>query len=243
MISKRKSLIIALFIVLGFNCFLNAKDYKVAIFQLPTAESFTELFKAVGEATNNDFEIQIVPPARGVYLIENKLADIFFPATISGDQKKQAGLKFDYSTARVFKAVFVLYTNKNKPVDIGELKKGNPKNYQIETTSSLADLFEFQPLQTTSLEASLKKVDAGTIDGLLYAQEAGDPFLKKLGLKNINRKLYSKNDISFGIQKGSKGTEIDKMLTDGVEKLRANGKLNQIIAISIKNSEYDDWQP
>jgi polar amino acid transport system substrate-binding protein len=243
MTSKGRILVIAVSFVLVFTAFIYAKDYKVAVYQLPTAESFASLIKAIGEATNNNFDIQIVPPARGVYLVENQQVDIIFPSTVSNDLKKQAGSKFDYSTVKAFKMIFVLYTNKNKPVDVAELKKGNPKNYKIETTASLAEMFEFTPLTTTNLEASLKKVDSGIIDGFLYAQEAGDPVLKNLGLKNISRKFYSKNDIAFGIQKGAKGTEIDKMLAEGIEKVKANGKFNQILTVSIKNSEYDDWQP
>jgi len=236
-----KKLLICIIILYSFT--LSAKEYSVAIYQLPTSDAFVNLFKVMGETTNNSFNTQIVPPARGVYLIENNQVDIVFPATVSSDPKKTALSKFDYSTVKVFKAVFVLYMNKNKLIDITELKNGNPRKYKIETTGSLAQLFEFQSLITTSLEASLKKVEESSIDGLLYAQEAGDPMLKNLGLKNILRKLYSTNDIAFGIKKGSVGGEIDKMLLEGVLKLKNSGKLNQIIAVSIKNSIYDNWQP
>ena len=240
---NRKTVIIAVSWALVFNTLIFAKDYKVAIMQLPTAESFASFFRALGDATNNTFEIQIVPPARAIYLIENKQVDIVFPATVSNDPKKQTGSIFDYSAARVFKAVFVLYANKTKPIDIEELKRGNTSNYKIETTSSLADMFEFKLLPTTNLEGSMKKVDNGTIDGFIYAQEAGDPLLTRLGVGNINRRLYSKNDIAFGIQKSENEAEIDKMLKNGVDKLKNNGKLNQILSVSIKNSEYKDWQP
>jgi ABC-type amino acid transport substrate-binding protein len=243
MTSNRKAIVIAIILAFVFNAFAFAKEYKVAIMQLPTSESFASFFKAIGDATNNTFDIQIVPPARAIYLIENKQVDIIFPATVSNDSKKQDSSSYVYSIARVFKAIFVLYSNKAEPIDVEELKKGNIPNYKIETTASLADMFEFKPLTTTNLEGSMIKVGKGTIDGFLYAQEAGDPLLTKLGVQNINRRLYSKNDIAFGIQKGSNETEINKMLNEGVDKLRTNGKLNQILAVSITNSEYNEWQP
>ena len=90
-----------------------------------------------------------------------------------------------------------------------QLKNGNPKNYQVETTGSLAGLFEFKPVITPGAETSLKKVDAGRVDGLIYAQEVTDPLVKTLGLKRIVRSLYSLNDITFGLQKGQSGSVLD----------------------------------
>lgn len=234
-------LIISIFLLSGFT--LSAKEYSVAVYQIPISDSLVNLFKAIEEATNNTFNVQLVPPARGSYLIENNQIDIILPATMSNDPKKVSLVNFDYSTAKVYQMVFVLYMNKNKPVDITILKKGNSKDYKVETTGSLAQMFEFQPLQTTNLEASLKKVEDGAIDGLLYAQDVGDLLLKKLGYKNIQRKLYSTNDIAFGIKKGTAGGELDKVLSDGIKKLKNNGKLNQILDVCIKNSKYDNWQP
>ena len=225
-----------IFVILFANIFLfcifalSAKEYSVAVYDIPTSKYFVDLFKAIGETTNNSFNVQLVPPARGVYLIENDQVDIIFPATMSNDSKKVSLAKFDYSAAKAYQMVFVLYMNKKNPIDINDLKKGNPKGYKIETTGSLSQMFEFEPMQTTNLEASLRKVEEGKIDGLLYAQDAGDPLLKKSGYKNIARKLYSINDIAFGIKKGTAGGELDKTLSDGIAKLKKNGK---IIAIAI----------
>ena len=241
----KNNFLLGLFIcIFLFGIFtLSAKEYNVAVYDIPTSKYFVELFKGIEETTNNTFNVQLVPPARGSYLIENNQTDVIFPATMSNDTKKASSGKFDYSAAKVYQMVFVLYMNKKKQVDIADLKKGNSKAYKIETTGSLAQMFEFQPLQTTNIEASLKKVEDGAIDGFLYAQDAADPLLKKLGYKNISRKLYSINDIAFGIKKGTSGGELDKTLTAGVTKLKKNGKLDQILDVCIKNSKYDDWQP
>jgi len=234
-------LLIGLLTVTGFT--VNAKDYKASVYQLPTSDTYVALLKAVAEATNNTITIEVVPAARGLYLVENNQSDFSLPATISNDPKKIAILKFDYSSAMLYKTTFVLYTNKTKKVDIANLKSGNSNKYKIETTASLAELFEFETLPSTNIEGSLKKVDNGTIDGFIYSQTSGDKTLKELGLKNIKRELYSKNDLSFAINKGKKGGDADKMLIDGIAKLKANGKFEQIMGALIKSAEYNDWQP
>jgi polar amino acid transport system substrate-binding protein len=238
----RKTLVlICVLLLCGWAAF--AKDYTVAILQLPTAEAYVNLFKAISEVTKNNFTTQLVPPARAVAELENKKADVLFPATKSTDPQKNAARSYDLSTAKVYSMVFVLYTNKSKPIDIAQLKSGNPNKYQVETTASLAGLFEFRPIVTTSTEFSLKKVDIARIDGLIYAQEVADPQVKEFGLKRIARSLYSLNDITFGLQKGQSGSELDKVLVDGIAKLKASGRLNTILEGPMKNSIYNDWQP
>jgi polar amino acid transport system substrate-binding protein len=241
---KRKLLLFMLIgLVLISGTIISAKEYKAAVYQLPTSDTYVNLLKAIAEATGNNFDIQIVPSARGVYMVENKQADFVCPATVSADPKKIPTMKYDYSTASLYKTTFVLYTNKSKPIDVAELKKGNSKNFKIETTASLAELFEFDLLPTTNLEGSLQKVDNGSIDGFIYSQTSGDQLLRKLALKNVKRQLYSKNDLAFGILKGTKGGEVDKMLANGITKTKASGKFDQIMGVLIKSADYIDWQP
>ena len=220
-----------------------AKDYKVAIFQLPVSDSFVNMFKALEEVTGNTFTTEVVPPARGIYLIQNNQTDVMFPATKSTDPKKNGAQIYDYSGAKVYQMIFVLYYNKGKPISVQDLTAGNKKGYKVETTASLANLFEFAPVLTTAIDASLKRVDSASIDGLIYPQDSADPILKTLGLKNIARALYSANDITFGLPKGQAGGELDKILADGVAKLKANGKLNKVLEASLAASVYNNWQP
>lgn len=235
------------FMALGFllclNAIVEAKDYKAAIIQTPTNDIYPVLIQAIARETNNNIEIEIVPSARAINLIENNEVDLICPATENNNPKKSAALKYDFSRVSLFKNPFVLYISKNKNIDIETLKKGNPQKYQIETTASLSDLFEFEPLISFNVEGSFKKVDVGRIDGFIYPQGAGDPVVKRLGLKNIRRQLYSQINVVFGIQKGAKGDEVDKMLTKGIQKLKENGKLDKIIELLLKSSKYDDWQP
>ncbi len=238
---KRIFLLIIVVALCGTAVF--AKDYKVAVYQLPVSDSFVNLFKALGEVTGNSFKTEVVPPARGIYLIENNQTDIVFPATKSTDSKKNLAQNFDYSGAKVYQMIFVLFANKAKPISVQDLTSGNKKGYKVETTASLSKLFEFTPIPTTAIDASLKRVDSGAVDGLIYTQDSADPVLKTLGLKNIVRSLYSTNDITFGLPKGQAGGELDKILIDGIAKLKADGRLNKIIEASLTSSVYNNWQP
>jgi polar amino acid transport system substrate-binding protein len=222
---------------------LNAKDYKAEIAQLPTTDSYTALLKAVGEETGNNFIIEAAPMARTIYLIENKQVDISGPGLWNPDLKNPPVLNHDIATTGLIKIPLVLYTNKNKPISIDELKKGNAKNYKIEANATIFLILDFQAQSTSSIDATLQKVANGTIDGFIETQSSGDPVLKNLNLKNIKREQYGKFDIVLRIQKGTKAGELDKVLTSGISKLKANGKFDKIMDTFIKQSTYIDWQP
>jgi polar amino acid transport system substrate-binding protein len=238
---------IILSVMLSFTMlsFSTAAVINVAISQLSpaTTETFKNYMLAIAEETNSTFEIQIVPAARALYLIENNQVDIAMPKTIIRIPSMVKDFKYDYSTALLPSSAYVLYTSKSKNITAAELKKGNPKGYNIETNSSLVDMFEFKAQPSTSIEASLKKVDTGTIDGYLYSQISTDAALKTLGLKNIKRQYYKDSELGFMIKKGTIGSPIDKILVDGTNKLKANGKFDKFMGDAIKQGKYDDWQP
>ena len=50
----------------------SADTFKVAIFKIPAAEDYKKLFVALGEVTDNIFKVEVVPPARATFLIEEK---------------------------------------------------------------------------------------------------------------------------------------------------------------------------
>ena len=240
---KRKILVLVILcgLLLG-GALVTAKEYKVEVVQLGSTDLYINLAKAVADETKNTFTIEVAPRARAFYLIENNQVDIMLPFTDIQSPKKQNDLKFDNSII-LFKICYVLYTNKNKNITADELKNSNPKNYKIETDTANAGLFEFNAASSSSVEASLTKVDNGSIDGFIFAQPTGDVALKKLGLKNIKRQPYSYYNTNFAIQKGAKGSELDKIINDGIAKLKANGKFDAILGSLIKaGSAYIEWQ-
>jgi polar amino acid transport system substrate-binding protein len=223
-----------------------AKDYKVVIAQLSpvSTEAYTKIITAIIEATGNTATVQVLPFARAVYMIETKQADIESTIVAIPDKAKWASLKYDYATTEALKIVFVLYANKAKAIDVAELKKGNPKGYKLETDAAHVDHFSFAMAGSTSVDASLKKVDSGAIDGYVFGQPSADAALKRLGYKNVLREYYDTWSGSFLIQKGGRGGETDRMLTDGIAKVKASGKYQEIMRdVMAAGSQYNEWQP
>jgi polar amino acid transport system substrate-binding protein len=221
-------------------------EYKGAISQLSplSTETFKNLATAVVEASGNTIKTEIVPASRGIANVENKTADFFTAIIALKDPAKIAALKYDYSTADTHNVVFVLYTKKDLNIDVEELKKGNPKNYNIETDASLLDDFTFKATPSTNIEGSLRKVDTAKIDGYIFSQPTVDPLLKSLGLKNIKRVYYETFNGKFIIAKGQKGGAIDKMISEGMNKIRSNGRYQEIMgALIAAGSKYIEWQP
>jgi polar amino acid transport system substrate-binding protein len=225
---------------------LSAQELKVDVPQLSPAaiETYTKAIQAIADLTGKKITVQVVPFARAVYDIESKQADIVAIDVQIPDQKKWASLKYDYSTTELLKIVFVLYTNKAKPIAVADLKSGKATGYKLETDTAHVDHFPFAISPSTNLDASLKKVDAGQIDGFIFSQGSTDGALKRLELKNIARAYYDTSNGSFMLQKGGRGGPIDAMITDGLAKMKASGKYQEIVGpYAAGASKYIEWQP
>jgi polar amino acid transport system substrate-binding protein len=225
---------------------LGAQELKAVVPQVSPAaiDAYSKAIQAIAAATGKTVSVQVLPFARAVYVIENKQADLESSIVQIPDKSKWAALKFDYSSADLLKIVFVLYTNKAKPISVAELKAGNPKGYKIETDGAHVDHFAFVASSSTSIDASLKKVDSGDIDGFVFSQGTTDGALKRLGLKNITRQYYDTYNGVFMIQKGARGGPIDAMITEGLAKIKANGKYQEIVGpYAASASKYIEWQP
>ncbi len=241
---KRLSLVIAASLIVLSGLF--AQDLKVVVPQVSPAaiDTYTKAIEAIAATAGKTVAVQVLPFARVVYLMETKQADIEVTIVQLPDQKKWARLKYDYSTAELVKIVFVLYTNKAKPISVADLKAGNAKGYKIETDSAHVDHFPFQASPSTSIDASLQKVAAGTIDGFVFSQGTTDGVLKRLGLKNITRQYFDTYNGVFMLQKGGRGGPIDTMISDGLAKIKANGKYQEIVGpYAAVASKYIEWQP
>ena len=236
-----RAVLISISLVLGISAW--AQTYKVAIMELPATAVYRDLVSAIAEEAGAKVDIQVVPTARALALVESKAVDIEVPQLISHNPERLRTIQFDYSTEVIYNSAFVLYTNKTKPVDVASLKAGNPKGYVVETDLSNLSSFEFKGAATTSFEASLRKVDSGSVDGFIFSQTTIDPLLKKLGLTNIKRELYDNFQLVCALQKGARGGPADRMLSVGLRKVRANGRFDKIIGPYVAAAKYTDWQP
>jgi hypothetical protein len=223
------------------SSFVSAKEYKVAIKQLPgLSDMFVKNVKTIIEATGNTAKIEVVPPGKSEYLIIAKKVDLEYPCIFIPQLKKGTELKYDYSSVTLGKIPFVLYVNKNKPVDIESVKKDHRTKFMIEIEPSIYDKIDYVFLQTTNMEASFKKLSMSKIDGYITVQATGDMYLKKSGITNIKRILWNEYEWTFSLQKGTKGGEVDKMLIDGINILKKNGKYDELLG---NGTGYVEWQP
>jgi polar amino acid transport system substrate-binding protein len=221
-----------------------ARDLKASLpFPLPPlVESkdkgiLVDLLKAMAEEyKDGKITWELFPFARSMENVEKGRADFHMPQLVNPKIAPDK-LPFQFSSDMIFRVVFALYTNKSN-------KAINPKNvanYKIETDLGVMDFFDFKPVGSPDIESSLKKVDMGRIDGWIMAMPESDMALKKAGLKNIKRWEYQKYDVRIVLQKGPQGKEVDKILSDLIKKLKANGKYQKIMA-PILDQKFDDWQ-
>ena len=60
-------------------------------------------------------------------------------------------------------------------------------------------------------------------------------------LNNIERRLYKTFEVKIILPKSEHGKNVDKMLTEAIQKLKESGKLQEIEGTV--NQPYDNWQP
>jgi ABC-type amino acid transport substrate-binding protein len=210
---------------------------------LPTTQYYKDLFDAIAQQSGLKFDVQVVPPPRAGYLISNKQVDVQAPQLAPKDPDQLKAMGFDYGSIVLAKSAFVLFSNKAKPIDIAELKRGNPKKLVIETDGANVNQFGFVATVSTNITASLQKVNDGKIDGYIHSQTTTNPFAKKLDLKNSKRQLYEYYDLNYALPKGERGGALDKALSDAIKKLKDGGKYDQIMGKFIADAQYTDWQP
>lgn len=227
----------ALFSTFSFT--LNAQVTKVSLAQMPMYAESTEkgvlvdMSKAIADASGNKLDLQVVPFKRSMDNVITKKVDYHAPLIMNPTIDPKT-LKYDHSTETIFHVNFTMYSNKNKKIDKNKLKE-----YTIETDAAHTQYFPFPMVSSSDLEASLKKVDAGRIDAFIFADQASDPLVKKLGLKNIRRELYQVFDVKIILPKGGAGGATDKMISAAIKKLKDEGKWNPIM--SVIDQPFKEW--
>lgn len=233
-------IIILLNFCLPLYTFAEGKTYKASLALLKvSAESndkgiLVDLVKYWGKSTGNTITISVHPFKRSLDNVISGQADFHLPF-IKNPHKDEGDLPFDYSTSVIFDVNFVLYTNKNKPVDLSKLS-----TYTISTDNAHTVLFDFDIKRETSVESALKKLNIGRIDGFIFADVEVDPILKQLNLTQIKRELYKIYHVHAVLPKGQKGKETDLMITEGLKKSKESGVYQQLLSPLYK--PYDDWQ-
>ncbi len=194
-----------------------AQTYKVSVGEIPATPILLEILKSIESANPGvKLEVTVRPFPRSLKaVLEDRAADFHYPFIRPANE---ASVLFDVSTEPAFRSPFMIYENKNKPLDMS-----NPQQYKIETDMGHTGVFAFPAIGSGDIAASLRKVDAGRIDGYIFDELSTDEQLVAGEFKNIHRKLYAWVDACFVLPKGSKGGSLDLALT----KIMENAKNNQ----------------
>ena len=113
--------------------------------------------------------------------------------------------------------------------------------YKIETYAGLEDFFGFPVSPSGALDQSYNKLLKGRIDACIFAQEEGDFVLKSMKIKDIHRAFFKEYDDVIVIPKGPAGDAVDQILTDALNTLKSDGRLQKLHEKI--HVPYQDWQP
>lgn len=211
------------------------------VIESATQGPFIELIRALDAVyPGGNFQIAAYPLARVLNNLKNRDCDIAFP-----DLHMQAGddaaLPYRHSSESVGTVSFVLYVNRDKPLtrDMIDLARNAPKfPYFIEAPKTN---WGFPVLAFHTLESAFRKVSAGRIDALLWAQEEADHELQRLGLKNIRRVHFGDFNDVFMLNRDARGVFADRVLTQAIRDLRRSGRLETLYRQI--HRPFVAWQP
>ncbi len=224
---------------------VQATNFKASLAAMPqSAEvapdgsltgAYVELIRALDELSGTKTDMWVVPFKRSVLdLIEGR-SDFHIPLIETPGADPQS-MPYAFSTVSLFQVSFVLYTNKDKPLDMNDLGR-----YDIATDSAHTEFFPFPIKPVHCLSCAVQMVNSGRIDGFIFAQNEIDPFIKDLGLNNVHRQLYKNFNVKILIPKGEAGKEIDAYFTSGIQTLRERGEYDTLLAPVL--NPYREWLP
>ncbi|MDR3555292.1 MAG: transporter substrate-binding domain-containing protein [Syntrophobacteraceae bacterium] len=217
---------------------LNATLAQMPIYAIsPTEGVEVNFVQAISRVSGVPITISVNPFPRSMsYVTQEPIRADFHIPLIKNDIIPEDKLPYYYSEETIFHVNFTIYSLKGKDVN-----KDNLSKFKVETDAAHVGYFPFKAIPSNSIEQSLEKVSAGRIDAFVFADNATDPVLKKLGLHNIKRTLYKRFDVKIILPKTERGKQVDKILSAAIEKMRQTGEFQKIQGPI--DMPYDDWQP
>lgn len=142
-------------LILLFCSLTHGGQFTAGVAHMPLyAESADEgvlinFVKALSEESGREINIQLLPFSRSMQFVKNRQVDFHLPL-IKAPYSSGRELDYDYSTATIFHVNFVLYDNKDNPVDLNQLDK-----YTIETDTVHKEYFDFKIRASACMALSL----------------------------------------------------------------------------------------
>lgn len=201
---------------------------------------FIDLVRAIEAVyARGRIEIDVVPDSRLCDGVSRGSSDFGFPA-INASPVADPGRPYRYSSVPFGWVSFVIYSHRERPVRRADLLALGRGENRLRVESTVID-WGFPVLPFTSFESAFRKVEAGRIDALLWAQEEADHVLRGLGLVAIHRALYARFQDVFLLPRGARGEFVDRVLGDALRTLQAQGRLEPLYERI--HRPFDPWQP
>lgn len=205
---------------------------------------FVDLVRAILAHTGAHADVVVLPWPRSVDSVVAGRTDFHVPAIRLPIDKNQH-LPYRFMTEKIGKVSFVIYSNAQKPLTrkmlMDALHSSERYPYTIETILPAENLFEFPCLSTSDIANSLRKVQMGRVDAMVWAQEESDLVIRQQKLNGIHRELLGEYEDTFVVAANAHGDEVDKILTETIKKMRFSGELAALY--EKLHRPYDNWQP
>jgi polar amino acid transport system substrate-binding protein len=225
---------------------VDAPDLEAAAILLPglidsaDTGAFVELVAAMGRAhVGGSLTIRAYPEARVIANVTSGQADFAFPDVRLGAEV-EAGLPYRYSTEAIGRVSFVLYSHVGSRLNQRKVLERAAQGQPYAIAAPNGD-WGFPTQAVFDFSSALRMIDAGRLDGFLWAQEEADLVLREVALKTIHRQHFKDFDDVFMVPRTPRGDFVDGVLTRIIRRMRADGSLAKLYARV--HGPYDDWQP
>lgn len=194
-----------------------------------------DLIKAMATASpDRQIEIKVQPFNKSLNEALQGGADFHLPL-LKDTNNKKGNRGFQYSDVTLWLVKFALYTNKNLKISPQNFSKAN-----IETEMTHVSFFE-NVNPSRDIVQSLKRVNDGKLDGFIFAALECEDIIKREKLTNLSSQLFRTFEVKFIVPNGKKGEATNKVLSELVDKIKANGEFNKILSPIV--NFYRDWKP
>lgn len=180
------------------------------------------LVKAIFNSAGEEVSTQEILFSRSLSEVLGGEKDFHFPII----KTKGNSTKLHFSSETAYYITFYLYFHKDKPIEHRKLLEGA---YKIDTEFSHKSSFDFNVQGVTCIECSVKKLNSGRIDGVLYPKFLVEKLIKKNGLINLERIAFKQFEVKFVYSPQTNISKLDEIISKGIKKLRKENKLQIIL--------------
>ncbi len=220
-------------------------NFRVSTMHLPglidaaDQGAFIALLRAIDDAyPAGRLDISLYPEARAIKTLVDGDSDLVFPL-LRESEAAAAKLPYRFSTESFGKVSFVLYSHVDRKWRRNDVDKAIAQNSPLTLIGPQELGIPVQ--QFNGFEAAFARIDAGRVDGLLWAQEEADAVLRESGRNSIHRSHFADYDDVFAVARNPRGDFVDLTLSAIIRTLRGGGRLASLYQAVHQN--YNDWQP